>query len=257
MSWEPLSNIIADDPYSCAVKGKKFDLLNTQGRKQLKRHARTASRLIRTLKKSNYRQAKTTKRYKHGWEDPRDYVHSLQLDVQNGNTKLKDASDLEIEEIKEYQVCKDHGKVAYDKGKIINAPKDHQKIRVHFVYDVKHCGKFKAWLVADGHLTKEPNETVYSGDISLRNLGLAMFLAELNDLQLWGADVGNAYLQALTKEKLYIVAGPEYEELQGHVLVMYKHSMTQDQEEHVGMTGSLTFFNRWISNLQKQILTNG
>ena len=37
-----------------------------------------------------------------------------------------------------------------------------------------------------------------------------------------GTDVGNTYLQALTKEKLYIVAGPEFEELQGHVLVMYK-----------------------------------
>ena len=49
-----------------------------------------------------------------------------------------------------------------------------------------------------------------------------MFLAELNDLQLWGADIGNTYLQALTKEKLYIVAGPEFEELQGDVLVMYK-----------------------------------
>ena len=87
---------------------------------------------------------------------------------------------------------------------------------------IKHCGKFKARLVADGHLTKEPNEAVYSGVVSFRNLRLAMFLAELNDLQLWGEDVGNAYLQALTKEMLYIVAGPEFEELQGHVLVMYK-----------------------------------
>ena len=86
----------------------------------------------------------------------------------------------------------------------------------------KHCGKFKARLVADGHLTKEPMETVYSGVVSIRNLRLAMFLAELNDLELWGADVGNAYLQALTREKLYIVGGPEFEELQGHVLVMYK-----------------------------------
>ena len=32
-----------------------------------------------------------------------------------------------------------------------------------------------------------------------------MFLAELNGLHLWGADFGNAYLQALMKEKLYIV----------------------------------------------------
>ena len=41
-----------------------------------------------------------------------------------------------------------------------------------------------------------------------------MILAELNDLQQWGGDVGKAYLQALTKEKIYIVAGPEFEELQ-------------------------------------------
>ena len=114
------------------------------------------------------------------------------------------------------------GKAVYDKNKITNAPEGHQKIRVHFVFDVKHCGKFKARLVADGHLTKEPMETVYSGVVSIRNLRLATFLAELNDLELWGADVGNAYLQALTREKLYIVGGPEFEALQGHVLVMYK-----------------------------------
>ena len=105
---------------------------------------------------------------------------------------------------------------------ITNAPEGHQKIRAHFLFDVKHCGKFKARLVADGHLTKEPMETVYSGVVSIRNLRLGMFLAELNILELWGADVGNAYLQALTREKLYIVGGPEFEELQGHVLVMYK-----------------------------------
>ena len=65
-------------------------------------------------------------------------------------------------------------------------------------------------------------ETVYSGVVSLRNLRLAMFLAELNNLELRGADVENAYLQALTKEKLYTVGGPEFEEVQGHFLVMYK-----------------------------------
>ena len=91
---------------------------------------------------------------------------------------------MEIEQIKEYQVFKDFGKAVYEKNKITNAPEGHQKIRVHFVFDVKHCGKFKARLVADGHLTKEPMETVYSGVVSLRNLRLAMFLAELNNLEL-------------------------------------------------------------------------
>ena len=106
--------------------------------------------------------------------------------------------------------------------------------------------------MADGHLTKEPNETVYSGVISLRNLRVAMFLAELNGLQLWGADFGNAYLQALTKENLYIVVGPEFEGLQGHVLVKHKASMV-----HVGMTNSLIFSSKWISNLPKQTQRNG
>ena len=178
--------------------------------------------MSRTLKKSKYRQAWASRKYKHGWEVPRDNTHALQLNIQNGNNKWKDAVDLEIEQIKEYQVFKDSERTVYEKGQITNAPKGYQKIRVHFVFDVKHCGKFKARLVADGHLTKEPNETVYSGVVSLRNLRLAMFLAELNNLQLWGADVGNAYLQALTKEKLYIVGHPEFEQLQGHVLVMHK-----------------------------------
>ena len=55
ITWEPLSNIIASDPYTCAVYAKKHDLLNTAGWKVLKRHTRAARRLIRTLKKSKYK----------------------------------------------------------------------------------------------------------------------------------------------------------------------------------------------------------
>ena len=106
--------------------------------------------------------------------------------------------------------------------------------------------------MADGHLTTEPNETVYSGVISLRNLRVAIVLAEIYGLQLWGADFGNAYRQALTKENLYIVVGPEFEGSQVHVLVMHKASMV-----HVGTTNSLIFSTKWISNLPKQTQRNG
>ena len=41
-------------------------------------------------------------------------------------------------------------------------------------------------------------------------------------LEIWGADVGNAYLEAYTDEKLCIIAGPEFKELQGHLLIMIK-----------------------------------
>ena len=49
-----------------------------------------------------------------------------------------------------------------------------------------------------------------------------IFLGKLNHLELWGADIGNAYLEAFTDEKLYIVAGPEFQELEGYILIILK-----------------------------------
>ena len=70
--------------------------------------------------------------------------------------------DLELTQIHEYRVFKDTGKAQFHNGKVVT-PDGFQKIRVHFVYAVKHDGRFKARLVADGHLTKEPVESSYSG----------------------------------------------------------------------------------------------
>ena len=129
--------------------------------------------------------------------------------------------DLELTQIHEYKVFKDTGKAQFHNGKAVT-PDGFQKIRVHFVYAVKHDGRFKSRLVADGHLTKEPVESIYSGVVSLRILRMVVFLSQLNDLEIWGADVGNAYLEACTDEKLCIIAGPEFKELQGHLLIMIK-----------------------------------
>jgi hypothetical protein len=69
-------------------------------------------------------------------------------------------------------------------------------------------------------LTNPNTESAYSGVVSLRGMPLIEFLAELNKLQLWGADVGNAYLESSAKEKDYIVGGPEFGSLEGHSLVI-------------------------------------
>jgi hypothetical protein len=101
-----------------------------------------------------------------------------------------------------------------DVGKVI--PDGYKKIRVHLVYDVKHDGRHKARLVADGHLTDVPLESVYSGVVSLRGIRLLTFISELNKLDLWATDIGNAYLEANTKEKVCILAGPEFGTREGH-----------------------------------------
>ena len=51
---------------------------------------------------------------------------------------------------------------------------------------------------------------------------MVVFLSQLNDFEIWGADVGNAYLEAYTDQNLCIIAGPEFKELQGHLLIMIK-----------------------------------
>ena len=86
----------------------------------------------------------------------------------------------------------------------------------------KHHGCHKTRLVAGGHLAPYPIDSIYSGVVSTRSLRLSIFLAKQNNMKVWGADIGNAYLEATTKEKLFIVASLEFEELQGHVLVIHK-----------------------------------
>ena len=97
-------------------------------------------------------------------------------------------------------------------------------IKVHLVFAVKFYGRHQARLVADGHLAPEPIENIYSGVVSLRSFRLVIFLGKLNNLAIWGADIGNAYLEAFTDEKLYIVAGPEVQELEGYILIFLKAS---------------------------------
>ena len=221
VTYEPLTLISKDDPITCAVYAKKHDLLDTTGWKHLKRYAKTSKRLIRASKQSRIRQGRASARYQHGFQVPKDYNDAMRLAKENGNTHWQDAMDLELTQIHEYKVFKDTGKAKFHNGKVVT-PDGFQKIRVHFVYAVKHDGRFKARLVADGHLTKEPVESIYSGVVSLRSLRMVVFLSQLNNLEIWGADVGNAYLEAYTDEKLCIMAGPEFKELQGHLLIMVK-----------------------------------
>jgi hypothetical protein len=123
--------------------------------------------------------------------------------------------DVEINQIDKHNTFHD-----LEKGK--PPPRGHNKIRVHFVYDVKHDLHLKSRLVAEGNLTAPPKDSVYSGVVTLRSLGMCMSLAELNGLKVEAADVRNACLEACTKEKLYVVPGPEFGDQQGSIVVIIK-----------------------------------
>ena len=210
---EPLSIIAADDPVTCAIYARDNNLLELDGWKRFKRLAKRQKKLFRMANQAKLRSYNTAPKFKYGFEIPRDYNHAKWLDKRNGNTKWQDATKLELDQQDDYSTFKDVGDTP---------PKGYKKIRVHLVFDVKHDGRHKARLVADGHLTDIPLESVYSGVVSLRGIRLLTFISELNSLLLWATDIGNAYLEALTKELVYIVAGPEFGDREGHILVIVK-----------------------------------
>ena len=224
ITFEPLSIIAADDPVTCAMYALDNKLLHLPGWKRFKHIAKNQKVLARAINQTKIRQVRRSDTFQFGHLVPRDYTHALEIDKSNGNSKWYDATQLEMNQINDYQVFKDYGKAQLcpKNRKATNGPKNYQQIRVRLIFAVKHDGRHKARLVAGGHLTPEPVESIYSGVVSLRSLRITIFLSVLNKLELWGADIGNAYLEATTDEKVFIVAGPEFEELQGHILIIYK-----------------------------------
>jgi hypothetical protein len=204
MTSEPLNIFGKDDPVTCAVYACKHGLVEEEGWKQFKGIARREKKMLCMVNQSHIKVTHNAPRYKFGYRIPCNYDEVMQFDLRNGNTLWQEATDLEMSQLAEYNTFSNLGH------------KDtYKKIR-------KHDGRHKAWMVADGHLTDIPLESMYSGVVSLRGLQIFPFHSELNGLDLWATDIGNAYLEAFTMEQNYIIAGPEFGQLEGHYLIIVK-----------------------------------
>ena len=84
-------------------------------------------------------------------------------------------------------------------------PVGYQKIPLHFVFDVKMDFTRKMQLVAGGHKTEALKTLTYSSIMSRDSMHIAFLLAALNDVDILSADIGNAYLNAPTREKVYAI----------------------------------------------------
>ena len=93
-----------------------------------------------------------------------------------------------------------------------------QEIACHMIFDVKMDLTRKARFVAGGHLTDTPASITYSSVVSRDSVRLAFLMAALNDIDIMACDVGNAYLNAPCREKVWFVAGPEFGSREGTVV---------------------------------------
>jgi CRISPR/Cas system CSM-associated protein Csm4 (group 5 of RAMP superfamily) len=209
--------IAKDNPVTCAIKAKENNLLHTNGWNQFKLIAKHQKKFNCMVNQAKLRSYNSAPKYKNGYEIPRTYDQAMNFDENNGNTKWQDAIKTELKQIDEFKVFIDKGHHTKTK-----TPPGYKKIQVHLIFDVKHKGRHKANLVADGYHTNVTLESVYSGVVSLCGFLLVLFLSKLNSMELWATDIRNAYLEAFTSERVFIIAGPEFGELEGHILVISK-----------------------------------
>jgi hypothetical protein len=111
------------------------------------------------------------------------------------------------------------------------------------VFDVKYDLIHNERLGAGGDWTVNDNEDIYSGVVRMDTLRIGFFLGELYGLSCCVCDIGNAFFNGKTKEKVYITAGSEFgANVHGKNLIIDKSlygSKTSAARFHEHLSGSL------------------
>ena len=102
-----------------------------------------------------------------------------------------------------------------------HAPEGYQRIPYHIVFAVKFDLCCKARLVAGSNCTDLGKEDIYSGVVGIESVRTGSLLGEPNKLTCCAGDIDNAFVYGTTKEKVYLLAGPEFgPESEGIVLLV-------------------------------------
>ena len=213
--WQDLNNTFKSNPVSIAVYAEKKGLLEEPGWKRCKRctkQQKVIGRMINQVRLRNFRNAP---RYKCGFQVPRKHQEDSLINEREGNSKWVDSERLEIQQLHECDTFKNLGKGG-------PTPDKHKKIPCHVVCDVKWDGRHKSRFVVGGHRTDAPIKSACSAVASPLGVHMVTFPSELNDLELWSTNIGNASLGSYTSEKVCFIAGPEFEELEGCTMVIIK-----------------------------------
>ena len=153
--------------------------------------------------------------HKYGLELPKMVKEALEIDRQMGTDFWRKAIKKEMKNVMPaFQFTED--------GKILIR---YKHIDCHMIFDIKMDLTQKARLVAGGHQTDPPKESVYSSIISKDSVRIILMIAALNDLDILAADMQNAYLNALMKEKVYMMAGLEFGPSRVGLLVIIIHAL--------------------------------
>jgi hypothetical protein len=192
-----LRNLKVSNPIEVSQYAEQHGLLNEPAFTWWAKHVLKRSRRIVEKVKTRYWQ----RTHKFSIRLPKSVAEALQLDKENGNQLWYDAIQKELKNVQIAFKFLEEGEAA---------PIGYKKIPCHIIFDVKMDFTRKARFVAGGHKTDPPTTLTYSSIVSRDSVRIAFLLAALNDLKVLAADIGNAYINADAREKVYFVAGDEF-----------------------------------------------
>ena len=135
--------------------------------------------------------------------------------------------------------------------------KAYQKIPLLWDFAVRFGGRHRARLCAGGHKTRDPEKDYYSGVVELETVRILFVIAALKKFKAIAADVASAYVQTLTSELVYAIAGQEFGPWQGKILTIVKALYGLKRQEQCGIRSSLIILETWDFDLAMQTLTYG
>ena len=141
------------------------------------------------------------KTHKFGIRVPSNLREAKEIDEENGNTLWQDALAKEMFEVGvAFKILDDDEKM----------PVGYTLSSGHIIWDIKMDFTRKARWVKDGHRTPDLDDSKYAGVVSRESVRIMLTYAALHDLPVLAADIRNAYLQAPTSEKHYVICGKEF-----------------------------------------------
>jgi len=214
--WLPLSELKGSNPVEVAEYAVANRIDDEPAFKWwVQETLKTRNRIIGKVKSRYWR---TT--HKFGIRLPHSVAEAYCIDKETGTDFWTRAIEKEMKNVR----------IAFRKwdGSIVDARGGkklvgYQEIKCHMIFDIKMDGKFtrKARFVAGGHTVEKPEPVAtYSSVVSRDSVRLAFLIAGLNDLEILATDIGNAYLNAPCGEKIWTIAGPEFGEEQGSVMII-------------------------------------
>ena len=164
----------------------------------------------------NKRNEKKGLRTKFGFKVPRNVKEALLFDKENNNTEWADAI------AKEMMALEAAGVWAYYPPHY-KPSAEYQFTPLTMIFDIKQEDlRRKARLVAGGHVVESNMYESYSSVVQQRTIRLLETIVLNEGLSFVTGDIGNAFVQADTKEKVYTIAGREFGEKKDCTVIIKK-----------------------------------